>query len=93
MSAYRILCGAFWAALTLIFGIGAFAEFNIGNTQGGVLCVVITIPAAWYDYRIWTFKTNRFWFFWYKDLRTSRAVAGNIRPRPGRGLQGVVPLG
>ncbi|HEY3904733.1 MAG TPA: hypothetical protein VGM14_12560 [Streptosporangiaceae bacterium] len=64
MSAYRILCGSFWAALTLIFGIGAFAEFNIGNTGGGVLCVLITIPAAWYDYRVWTFKINRFWFFW-----------------------------
>jgi hypothetical protein len=64
MSAYRILCGAFWAALTLIFGAGAFAEFNTGNAGGGVLCVLIAVPAAWYDYRVWTFKIHRFWFFW-----------------------------
>lgn len=64
MSAYRILCGAFWAALTLIFGIGAFAEFNIGNAGGGALSAAIAVLAGWYDYRVWTFKINRFWFFW-----------------------------
>jgi len=63
MSAYRIICGGFWAAVTLIVGAGAFAEFNIGNTGGGVLCVLIAIPSGWYDYRVWTFKARRLWFF------------------------------
>jgi hypothetical protein len=32
----------------------------IGLPAAAVLCLVIAVGAAWYDYRVWTFKARRF---------------------------------
>jgi hypothetical protein len=40
-------------------GAGGVAELTIGQMGGAVLCFVVAIPAAWYDYRIWTLKARR----------------------------------
>jgi hypothetical protein len=59
MSRSRILCGIIWAVLAVGMGAGGVAELTIANIGGAVLCFAIALPAAWYDYRIWTLKARR----------------------------------
>jgi hypothetical protein len=59
MSGYRILCGMIWAVIALGLGAGGVGELTIGNIRGAVVCFIIAVPAAWYDYRIWTRKARR----------------------------------
>jgi hypothetical protein len=59
MSGYRILCGIIWAVIALGVGAGGVAELTIGNVGGAVVCFLIAVPAAWYDYRIWARKARR----------------------------------
>jgi hypothetical protein len=59
MSGYRILCGIVWAVFTIIVGVGGVLELTISNTGGAIVCFVFAVPAAWYDYRIWTLKARR----------------------------------
>jgi hypothetical protein len=59
MSGYRIACGLIWAVIAGGIGAGGVAELTIGNIGGAVVCFIIAVPAAWYDYRIWTRKARR----------------------------------
>lgn len=59
MSGFRILSGITWAVIAVVLGAGGVAELTVGNIGGAVLCFVIAVPAAWYDYRIWTLKARR----------------------------------
>jgi hypothetical protein len=59
MSGYRILCGIVWAVFTVIVGVGGVLELTISNIGGAIVCFVFAVPAAWYDYRIWTLKARR----------------------------------
>jgi hypothetical protein len=59
MSRYRIVCGVIWAVIALGIGAGGVAELTIANIGGAVVCSIIAVPAAWYDYRIWTRKARR----------------------------------
>ena len=59
MSGYRITCGILWAVLAVGIGAGGVAELTINEIGGAVVCLVVAIPAAWYDYRIWTRKARR----------------------------------
>jgi hypothetical protein len=59
MSGYRILCGTIWAVLALGIGAGGVGELTIANIGGAVVCFIIAVPIAWYDYRIWTRKARR----------------------------------
>jgi hypothetical protein len=56
MSRYRIICGLIWAVIALGIGAGGVAELTIANIGGAVVSFIIAVPAAWYDYRIWTRK-------------------------------------
>jgi hypothetical protein len=59
MTGYRIVCGIIWAVIAVGIGAGGIAELTIDNIGGAVLCFVVAIPAAWYDYRIWALKARR----------------------------------
>jgi hypothetical protein len=59
MTGYRIACGIIWAVIAVGIGAGGVAELSIGMIGGAVVCFVIAIPAAWYDYRIWALKARR----------------------------------
>jgi hypothetical protein len=59
MSGYRIACGMIWAVIAVGIGAGGVAELTIANVGGAVVCFIIAVPAAWYDYRIWTRKARR----------------------------------
>jgi hypothetical protein len=59
MSGYRIACGILWAVIAVGIGVGGIAELTINEIGGAVMCFVIAIPAAWYDYRIWAGKARR----------------------------------
>ena len=56
----RIITGVIWAAIAVICAAGAVGEWLIGLHAAAVLCLVIAVGAAWYDYRVWTFKARRF---------------------------------
>ena len=34
-------------------------EWLIGIPGGAVLCIVIAVGSAWYDYRVWTHRSRR----------------------------------
>ena len=59
MTGFRVLCGIIWAVLALGLGAGGVGELTIGQVGGAVLCFIIAVPAAWYDYRIWALKARR----------------------------------
>jgi len=59
MSVFRIVCGVLWAAIALICAAGAVGEWLIGIPGGAILCVVIAVGSAWYDYRVWTYRSRR----------------------------------
>jgi hypothetical protein len=59
MTGFRVLCGIIWAVLALGLGAGGVGELTIGQAGGAVLCFIIAVPAAWYDYRIWALKARR----------------------------------
>jgi hypothetical protein len=59
MSGYRILCGIIWAVVAVGIGAGGVAELAIGSISAAVMCFVVAVPAAWYDYRVWALKTRR----------------------------------
>jgi hypothetical protein len=59
MTGYRIACGIIWAVIAVGIGAGGVAELTVGMIGGAVVCFVIAIPAAWYDYRIWALKARR----------------------------------
>jgi hypothetical protein len=59
MSGYRIVCGIVWGALALGIGAGGVAELTINNIGGAVVCFLVAVPSAWYDYRIWALKARR----------------------------------
>ena len=56
----RIGTGVMWAVIAVICAAGAVGEWLIGLHAAAVLCLVIAIGSAWYDYRVWTFKARRF---------------------------------
>jgi len=59
MTGFRVLCGIIWAVLAIGLGAGGVGELTIGQVGGAVLCFIIAVPAAWYDYRIWALKARR----------------------------------
>jgi len=59
MSVFRIVCGVLWGAIALICAAGAVGEWLIGIPGGAVLCLVIAVGSAWYDYRVWTYRSRR----------------------------------
>jgi hypothetical protein len=59
MSRFRILCGIFWAAFAVILVAGGVGELTISNVAGAVVCFLLAVPSAWYDYRIWALKARR----------------------------------
>jgi hypothetical protein len=61
-SVVRIVCGVLWAAFTIILAVGTVLEWLTGLPAGAILCLVLAIGCAWYDYRIWTFRARRLWF-------------------------------
>jgi hypothetical protein len=56
----RIITGVMWAVIAVICAVGAVGEWPIGLHTAAVLCLVIAVGAAWYDYRVWKFKARRF---------------------------------
>jgi hypothetical protein len=63
MSAYRILCGGAWAVISMILVIGFFVELGRHNLGPAMVSIVFAIGAGWYDYRVWTFRAKRLWFY------------------------------
>jgi hypothetical protein len=61
-SVVRIVCGALWAAFTIILAVGAVLEWLTGLPAASIMCLVFAVGCGWYDYRIWTFKARRLWF-------------------------------
>lgn len=61
-SVVRIVCGALWAAFTIILAVGAVLEWLTGLPAASIMCLVFAVGRGWYDYRIWTFKARRLWF-------------------------------
>jgi hypothetical protein len=59
MTGFRVLCGILWAVLAVGLGAGGVGELAVGQVGGAVLCFIIAVPAAWYDYRIWALKARR----------------------------------
>lgn len=62
MSTARIVRGVIWAVIAVITLVGGVAELAIGVAGGAVVCFIVAAGAAWYDYRIWTFRARRLWF-------------------------------
>jgi len=46
--------------ITVICAPGAVGEWLIGLHAAAVLCLLLAIGSAWYDYRVWAFKARRF---------------------------------
>jgi len=63
MTGYRIACGIVWAFWTVALLVGAISAFASGSVGTGLLCLVLSGLAAWYDIRIWTLKARRLTFF------------------------------
>lgn len=61
-SVVRIVCGALWAAFTIILAVGTVLEWLTGLHAASIMCLVFAVGCGWYDYRIWTFKARRLWF-------------------------------
>jgi hypothetical protein len=60
MTAFRIICGILWAAITTIFTVGLIVNLGgHGSAADIILDAVIAVLAGWYDYRIWTRKARR----------------------------------
>jgi len=63
MTGYRIACGIVWAFWTVAFLVGAVGSFGGGNVGTGLVLLVLSGLAAWYDVRIWTLRARRLTFF------------------------------
>ena len=61
-SVVRMICGALWAAFTIILAVGSVLELLTGLPAAAVMCLVFAVGCGYYDYRIWTFKARRLWF-------------------------------
>jgi hypothetical protein len=60
MTAYRVICGIVWAAISIGFAIGVIVNIaGHGNAGDIIVGIVIAVLAGWYDYRIWTLKARR----------------------------------
>ncbi len=54
----RVINVVIWAVVAAICAAGGVGELTIGNTGGAVLVFVIGAFAAWYGFRVWTFRAR-----------------------------------
>jgi hypothetical protein len=57
-SVRRVLCGAWWALGTLLFGISALISLFGGHFLQFLGAAALAGLVGWYDYRVWTFKAK-----------------------------------
>jgi len=57
-SAVRIINVVLWVAVALVCGAGGVGEVTIGNVGGAVVAFAVAVFAAWYAFRVWTFRAR-----------------------------------
>jgi hypothetical protein len=59
----RAFYGVMWAAWTAVFAIGGFSLLFSHQILSGLVALALAGLSGRYDYRIWTWRARRLWFF------------------------------